>query len=116
MWLRGGNGVIFVYGITSTVVIPDGMIFVCSITNMAVIPAQAGILKRSLFFAAGSGLPRLTAAEGALSFLLIEKKQKIKACILSCKNLRKSLSRQYLGSCPGLFHCTRLILPWVVRL
>jgi hypothetical protein len=70
-------------------------------------PAQAGTLKRSLCFKAMGGssplkggagggfalravLPRLAAAEGALSFLLIEKKQKIKACILSCKNLRKS--------------------------
>ncbi|MDQ0968060.1 hypothetical protein QFZ20_003463 [Flavobacterium sp. W4I14] len=34
----------------------------------------------------------------ALSFLLIKKKQKIKACILSCKKLQKSQLRQSIGS------------------
>jgi hypothetical protein len=52
-------------------------------------------------------LPRLIAAEGALSFLLIEKKQKIKACSFSCKNLRKSRSWQHRGSYPCLSPCSR---------
>jgi CubicO group peptidase (beta-lactamase class C family) len=63
-----------------------------------------------------SGLPRFAATEGALSFLLIEKKQKIKAWILSCKKLLKSLLRQYLGSYPCFVHSSRLILPWIVGL
>ena len=49
------------------------MMFVYSITNAVVIPAQAGTLKRSLFFTSGSGLASAHRRRGALTFSLMKK-------------------------------------------